>query len=225
LWQAERQGPAGWDYQLSRSKQLADEFATVAQDALCDTGMSDFGAGGCTVASVCGFAHMAEWIHKRVSARGPAWVDPDAFVYSQPHIVTSLACLRLGLGGSTTTMIGPHAGRHALAHALRSLALERQPLHVVGAYEVVSPAGARGLAALGVHTNPSVARAAFAVLAASRRGSVKAMSLRCASDAGARADRLYVQRPRTLDPLLALVDAYHGGAQAVDLAALEGALR
>lgn len=223
MWQAEERGPSGWEYQLGRSKQLVGEFVAVAQDALRCAGVSAAASAGCTVASVCGFAHLAEWIHRRLSARGPAWIDPEAFVYCQPHVVASLACMRLGLSGSAMTMIGPDAGLQALAHAVRSLVLERQSVQIVGAYEVVSPASARALAALGVHTEPDSARAAFAVLASARCGSDRGVRLRSASDQRAPAEsggRL----PSPLAPLLALVYAYRTNVPVLTLAVPGGEL-
>jgi hypothetical protein len=225
MWHAEECGPSGWEYQLGRSKQLADEFGAVARDALHCAGVSTPAAADCTIASLCGFAHLAEWIHRRLSARGPAWVDPEAFVYCQPHVVTSLVCMRLGLSGSALTMIGPDAGRQALAHGVRSLALQRRSVQIVGAYEVVSPASALRLTALGVRADPDIARAAFAVLASAGYGSdrgvrVGSASDRCAPAAGARA-----QPSRPLAPLLALVHAYRRNVPALTLAALGGGLR
>jgi 3-oxoacyl-(acyl-carrier-protein) synthase len=227
LWRAEERGPAGWEYQLSRSKQLALEFAGVAAQALCCAGVDAAAVAGCTVASTCGFAHLAEWIHRRLAARGPAWIDPEAFVYCQPHAVTALACMQLGLSGSAMTMIGPHAGRQAVGHALRALARERQAVQIVGAYEVFSPAAARSLAALGLRTEPDRARAAFAVLASRARGSRRSVRLQWASGRWPRVDDDDAGgRPRPASaPLLALVGAYRGSARSVSATAVEGGIR
>jgi hypothetical protein len=176
LWESGAEDPDGWERELSASKELAGRFAAVAEQALRSAGVRTPAAIGCTVASVCGFGHLAEWIHKRLSDRGPAWLEPDAFVYCQPHAVTGLTCLRLGLTGSAMTLIGPDAGRQALDHAIRSLRRERTQL--AGAYEVVSPQAARRLARLGVRTDPHRARAAFVVLAERPRETGEGVRLR-----------------------------------------------
>jgi hypothetical protein len=128
--------------------------------------------------------------------------------------------MRLGLGGPAVTMIGPDAGRQALAHAVRLLVLERQPVQIVGACQVVSPAGARRLAALGVRVEPDRAHAAFAVLAGAGRGSGRGMELRSPSDRCAPTDGAYAPLSHPLAPLLELVHAYRRNMPVLTLAAL-----
>ncbi len=166
LWELHARGPAGWDEAARRSKRLVDELVGVAERALSAAGVPGVTAMGCTVGTITGLGHVAEWIHQRLSAKGPSWLDPEAFVHYPAHAIAGLACQQLGLKGAATTLLGATAGEQAFDQGLRSIRLGRDALHLVGAYELLTPAASERLEKLGVKADSSMARAAFVVLAA-----------------------------------------------------------
>jgi 3-oxoacyl-(acyl-carrier-protein) synthase len=165
LWQAQAQGPAAWDEEAKLSKQLAADLAGVAGEALLRAGLTGPLAAGCSVATLYGFGHVAEGIDRRLAAKGPAWLEPEAFVYYPAHIVAALACVDFGLRGGAATLVGPHSGRQALGQAVRALRRGPQKIHLAGAYEALTPAAAEQLASLGISLGSDRAEAAFVVLA------------------------------------------------------------
>jgi hypothetical protein len=168
LWAAEASGPSGWELATPLSRRLAEDLAGVAQEAV-PSGAPDVAEGGCSVGTLCGLAHMAESIQARLDERGPAWLDPEAFTYHPAHAIGGLVSQRLGLAGAATTFLGPTAGGDALDHAIRSIRLGRHPVHLAGAYEVLTPAAAERLAELGTQADADVASAAFILIAAPGR--------------------------------------------------------
>jgi 3-oxoacyl-(acyl-carrier-protein) synthase len=165
LWRAQAGGPADWEDATQLSVQLAHSLAQVAGDALQAAGADGRTAAGCVLGTVYGFGHVAEGILKRLELKGPAWLDPEAFIHYPAHIVAALVCQRLGLTGEATTFLGPSAGLQALGHASRSIKLGKCTLCLAGAYEATTPAAAECLTALGMAADATSAKAAFVVLA------------------------------------------------------------
>lgn len=165
LWTAGARGPAGWEEESRLSKRLAADLAGVAAEACRRAGVTAPLAAGCAVGTAYGFAQVAEATDRRLVAKCPAWLEPEAFVHSPAHIVAALACVELGLSGPAATFTGPRAGAQARAQAVRALRLGRCDLHLVGSYEAVTPAAAERLASLGVEADPGRAQAAFVLLA------------------------------------------------------------
>lgn len=163
LWAAEARGPSGWEQATLHAHRLVAALAGVAREAV-QTGTVDATEAGCSVGTLCGCAHVAESIQGRLSTRGPAWLDPEAFVQYPAHAIAGLVSRRLGLTGAAVTFLGPTAGGDALEHAIRSLELGRHALHLAGAYEVLTPAAAQRLGELGTHADPGSAGAAFVLL-------------------------------------------------------------
>jgi hypothetical protein len=172
LWRAQERGPAGWDEETKLCKRLASDLAGVAGEALRRAGLAGPLRAGCTVGTLYGFGHVAEGIDARLAAKGPAWLEPEAFVYYPAHVVAALACVELGLRGSAATLTGPRSGGQALEQALRSLRLGRHQIHLAGAYEAISPAAAGQLESLGVSVEAGRAEAAFVVLVREGSGGV-----------------------------------------------------
>lgn len=172
LWAAEAAGPSRWEQATLHSRRLVEALAALAEQAV-PAGAPDVARAGCSIGSLCGFAHVAESIQARLSARGPAWLDPEAFVYHPAHALAGLISRRLGLSGAAMTFLGPTAGGDALEHAVRSLSLGRQPLQLAGAYEVLTPAVARRLGELGVSADCDSASAAFVLLAPSEHAAAE----------------------------------------------------
>ncbi len=164
LWAARERGAEGWGEEARLSKRLAEDLAGVAGDALAAAGLGGPLAAGCAVGTPCGFGHVAEAIDRQLVEKGPAWLEPESFVYYPAHVVTGTACMRFGLAGDATTFVGPSAGRQALRHATRSLLLGRQTVHLAGSYQVVSPTAAKRHAGLGIDADPATAEASFVVL-------------------------------------------------------------
>jgi hypothetical protein len=216
LWAAEARGPAGWEDALAGSTRLARELAGVAGDALRAAGAGSLTAVGCAVGTAYGFAHVAEAIHRRLTHKGPAWIDPEAFLHYPAHVVAALICVRSALAAESITFLGPAAGGQALSHAVRSLTLGRHELYLAGAYELATPAGAQRLAALGFTAECKLAHAAFVVLASPRLQAAAGLGTPLArASLGRRRDALDdAERegwPRTLAPFVALGENSGGG--------------
>ncbi len=165
IWEAQEGGPDRWEEEARLSRQLAAELAGVAAEACRRAGVAGPVAAGCAIGTAYGFGHVAEGIDRRLAAKGPAWLEPESFVYSPAHIVAALACVELRLSGAATTFVGPRAGEQALGEAARALRLGRCDLHLAGTYEAVTPAAAAQLARLGVDADPGRAEAEFVLLA------------------------------------------------------------
>jgi hypothetical protein len=216
LWAAEASGPNGWEQATLSSRRLAVALAGVAREAARNS--TDVAEAGCSVGTLCGFAHVAESIQVRLTTRGPAWLDPEAFMYYPAHVIAGLVSQRLGLTGAATTFLGPTAGEDALKHAIRSIELGRHALHLAGAYEVVTPAAAERLEELGTHTDPNWASAAFILIFASGHAAPQDISLALRSSDRYRrllADVLGDGWPSTLAPFVAIGTTWQSGSDEV----------
>ncbi|WP_171165583.1 3-oxoacyl-ACP synthase [Streptomyces sp. I05A-00742] len=163
LWRAHAAGAEGRRDVNKWTHELPERIAELAGRALAGAG-ADPAATGCVVGSVYGSGHVAETIRARLDAGARSSLAPESFVYFNAHGVTSLICLRHGLGGHCATILGPGAGLQALAAGRRGLRRAADAPVLCGAYEMLSPAAARALG-----TEPVTGWAAFLVLETAAR--------------------------------------------------------
>jgi 3-oxoacyl-(acyl-carrier-protein) synthase len=201
LWRAAARGATGWEEEARRSKRLASDLAAVAVEAWRRAGLAPSRQAGCAVGSLSGFGHVAEGIERRLATKGPAWLEPEAFVHYPAHVVAARVCVDLGLDGAATTFLGPRAGDQALRQALRSLRLRRHRVYLAGAYEAATPSAAARFAELGVAVDPEVAEAAFVVLIASSDATPGGMRMTPTADVLSNAGS-----SPTLSPFLAIAE-------------------
>ncbi|MEU1905218.1 3-oxoacyl-ACP synthase [Streptomyces hygroscopicus] len=159
LWRAHTAGAEGWREVNTWTRELPERVAELAGRALTGAGVPDPAGTGCVTGSVYGSGHVAESIRARLDAGARASLAPESFLYFNAHGVTSLICLRHGLGGYCATVLGPGAGMQALAIGQRRIRLAGDAPVLCGAYELFSPAAARACG-----SEPVTGWAAFLVL-------------------------------------------------------------
>jgi 3-oxoacyl-(acyl-carrier-protein) synthase len=129
-------------------------------------GDADPARAGCTLGTLYGNDYISEYVSGVLAARGPRWLNPEAFGFAAPHATTAAICIELGIGGSALTLVGPTSGLAAVAGAARALVLGHHDVMLCGAYDWPSALGGQLYRALEAPFTPGHRGAAFLVLEA-----------------------------------------------------------
>lgn len=118
---------------LELARRVAHEAEKLWADAELRDG--DRARTGVVLGSRYGTAHVDEYMRGALAARPVPRFNPDAFMHHAGNSITSRVCQRLGLGGTSTVILGVHGMTDAAIAACRSLLIGRHDLIVTGGFD------------------------------------------------------------------------------------------
>ena len=139
-WRERGRGREGWNSAPALTRELSACFTATVGEALKQAGgVPDRVNTEFVAATWYGTSHVAEVMHEQLREAGPKWIDPEQFLYYSPHSMVSAAALAFGLGGASSTLMGPDAEFQALAHAVRRIRCGYADTVIVAEYEALTP--------------------------------------------------------------------------------------